>query len=111
VAHSVIPMFDLISVETVNTLTNGGYRNGTQLAGVLEWCSGKIERLTPLRSWVQFLIGPVPHVIKRATHFDSIDLLWVLRFPPTLHFKLPNIVNGQKSKLMLGLCSLIQYLK
>jgi hypothetical protein len=48
------------------------------LLGLSEWRSG-----IP-RSWVRFPVRPIPHVIEGD--------LWQPRFPPTLHYKSPNIV-------------------
>jgi hypothetical protein len=45
------------------------------------------------RSWVQFPVRPIPHVmIERASHFKSVDYLRGLWFSPTLHYKSPNII-------------------
>jgi hypothetical protein len=38
------------------------------------------------------VLVPVPHVIEWATLFDSVGFLWGLWFPPTSHYKSPNIV-------------------
>jgi hypothetical protein len=35
-------------------------------------------------AWLESRSRPVPHVIDRATLFDSVGFLWGLRFPPTL---------------------------
>jgi hypothetical protein len=61
------------------------------LSRVALW-KGLSECLSPLGSWVRFLVRPILHVIERVTLFDSVGFLQEIRIPPTLHCKLPNIV-------------------
>jgi hypothetical protein len=85
--------------------------------GCQECRSGKIDvrnkhqRLSSLRSWVRFPVRSIPHGIGRATLSDSVGFLLGLRFPPTLHYKSPNIVYRANSVLVDAQLYLFNILK
>jgi hypothetical protein len=71
-----------------------------------------VERSAPVTSevlWVQIPVRPLPHVIERETLFDSVGYLQGLRVPPTLHYKLPNVV--QRANFQVDARLSIQYFK
>jgi hypothetical protein len=91
--HGFKEFFEFASITIAGKLKifcGKNYAVGKQCqSGLSERCSGKIVRLSRLWPRVRF---PIPPVIEMATLSDSVGFLQGLRFPPTLHYKSPNIV-------------------
>jgi hypothetical protein len=104
--HLEMRLFSIISVNMRRSTGSMGWQSGAVVTSMFEILikknlMSKHQRLSPLRSWAGFPVRPNPHVIERATLSNRVGFPRGHRFPPTLHYKSPNIVHRTNNALVV----------